>query len=558
MLKHWIFVGLAVLGACAANPEPGAEIASVPAFAYPALSAEATLAHVEVLASDEFEGRAPSSRGEELTLAYLERAFAAIGLQPGVTEADGTRSWRQLVPLVSAQVDGAPTLTITGADGAREYAYQQDFVAWTRRLRTDVALEDAPLVFVGYGVVAPERNWNDYQGVDMSGKVAVILINDPDFETGEDKGFGGSAMTYYGRWTYKYEEAARQGAAGAIIIHETAPASYPWSVVASSYSGARFDILREDEGMSLAAVEGWMTAETGRELFERAGLDFDALKSSAQTHGFRAVPMGALAASLDLHTQIAQTRSNNVVAVLPGRTQPDEAIVYSAHWDHLGHCTPVDGDAICNGALDNASGVAGLIELARRFAEADAPSRSVAFIALTAEEQGLLGSEYYAEHPTIAPANIVANINMDGLGVAGRSRDFVVVGYGKSEMDELAAAAAEAQGRRITPDPNPERGGFFRSDQFNFARVGVPVLYGAGGLDLINGGEARGRELRDRYLVQGYHKPGDEVTPDWDMRGAADDLSLLYAVGRELVDSDAWPQWRAETEFRATRQASRD
>lgn len=563
MSKGWL-LACALLGACAAattstttSSSSHIDTHAVAAFAYPSLSPEALVGHVSILASDEFEGRAPGSHGEEMTLAYLERAFTGIGLQPGLVGADGQRSYLQEVPLTSATVEGSPVFTITGRDGARAYNYRTQFVAWTKRVRPDVSIENAPLVFVGYGIVAPERHWNDYAGIDMHGKIAVILINDPDYETGDDRGFGGRAMTYYGRWTYKYEEAARQGAAGAIIIHETGPAAYPWGVVLSSNTGAKFDTVHDDEGMSRAAVEGWVTTEVGAELLRRAGLDFTQLKARAQTQGFRPVPMGSLRGSLALHTRIEHTRSFNVVGVLPGRTHPDEAVIYSAHWDHLGHCAPVNGDGICNGALDNASGTSGLIELARHAAEQGPAARSMVFISVTAEEQGLLGSQYYADHPTFTPANIVANINMDGLSNRGRSHDITVIGYGKSEMDDLITAAAQAQGRRVTPDPFPERGSFFRSDQFHFARIGVPVLYTGAGIDLLNGGEARGRQLQDDYIANRYHKPQDEVAPDWDMSGGSEDLSLLYGIGRTLADGTSWPQWRANAEFRAAREASR-
>ncbi len=556
MRKTWLIAAAVALAACATASSAHIDTSAVPAFAHPSLSADALMGHVNVLSSDEFEGRAPGTHGETLTLAYIERAFTAIGLQPGVTDADGSHSWLQEVPLNSAFVEGAPALTISGADGAHAYEYRSQFVAWTKRVQPDVSIENAPLVFVGYGIVAPEHHWNDYAGVDMHGKIAVILINDPDFATGDDRGFGGRAMTYYGRWTYKYEEAARQGAAGAIIIHEIAPAAYPWWVVLSSNTTTQFDVVRPDQGMSRVAVEGWVTTEVGHQLFSRAGLDFDALKERAQTQGFRPVPMGSLRGSIALHTRLARSRSYNVVGVLPGRTRPNEAVIYTAHWDHLGRCAPINGDDICNGALDNATGISGLIELARHYVEHGAAQRSVAFVAVTAEEKGLLGSQYYADHPTISPANMVADINMDGLSNRGRSHDLTIIGYGKSEMDDLAAAATQAQGRRIRPDPFPERGSFFRSDQFNFARIGVPVLYTGAGIDLLNGGEARGRALQDDFIANRYHKPQDEVTPDWDMSGATEDLNVLYSVGRGLADGNAWPAWRPDAEFRAARQTS--
>ena len=559
MRRLALTAALLALAACGTqaivNPSsPSATAPAAPtvaAFAHPPLSGAAVIEHVRVLASDEFEGRKPGTRGEQLTLDYLERAFTAAGLQGGVTRADGSRSFRQEVPLVSSTVTGNPVLTISGGRGAASnYTFATQFVAWSKRVEPRVSIENAPLVFVGYGVVAPERNWNDYAGVDMRGKIAVILVNDPDFETGRDGGFGGRAMTYYGRWTYKFEEAARQGAAGALIIHETAPASYPWAVVASSASTARLDTVREDNGASRAAVEGWVTLEVGQALFQRAGLNFAQQKARAQRAGFRPVTMGRLRGSVALDLQTQRHTSYNIVAVLPGASAPDEAVIYTAHWDHLGRCTPVNGDDICNGALDNASGTGGMIEIARRFAAEPRPARSVAFIAVTAEEQGLLGSQYYADHPTFRPQRMVANINMDGLSMAGRSRDMNVVGFGKSQMDDLVTAAAQAQGRRITPDPFPERGGFFRSDQFHFARIGVPVLFAGGGIDLVEGGEARGRQLSDDYLANRYHKPQDEMSSTWNTEGAEQDLQVYYNIGRQLATSSNWPQWRADAEFR--------
>ncbi|MES1199026.1 MAG: M28 family metallopeptidase [Pseudomonadota bacterium] len=548
-----LLIAATVLAFAGCAPPPAAPAPTgndLAAFTHPPLSADALMSHVRVLSSDEFEGRAVGSHGEELSLAYITRAFQRAGLQPGGENG----GWLQRVPLVSAAVEGAPALTISGRDGAHTYAWGAQYVAWSKRVQPEVSVTNAPLVFVGYGVVAPERHWNDYAGVDMHGKIAVMLINDPDFETPQDLGFGGHAMTLYGRWTYKFEEAARQGAAGAIIIHETAPAAYGWGVVQSSNTGAKFDTVREDHGASRAAFEGWVTTDVGQELLRHAGQDFATLKARAQTPGFRAVPLN-LTGSLDLHISTHEQVTYNVVGRLLGRTHPDEAIFYSAHWDHLGHCTPVNGDGICNGALDNASGVAGLIELARQFKHDGTPARSVYFMALTAEEQGLLGSQYYADHPLVAPRQTVAEINMDGLPISGRAHDITVIGFGKSEMDDLISRAAEAQGRRVRPDPFPERGSFFRSDQFHFARVGVPVLYTGAGIDLLNGGEAHGRALSDAYIAQRYHKPQDEITPDWDMSGATEDLRLLYAVGHGLATNATWPQWRADAEFRAVRAA---
>src|SRR5262245_33037605 len=557
-VRHAFAAALLALAGCArAETAPAAPAASAPpaiaAFASPPLSADALLGHIRVLSSDEFEGRAPGTHGEELTIDYIQRAFAAAGLQPGVTLPDGTHSWLQETPLTSATLTNTPTLTLSGRDGAHTYAYGPQFSAWTRRLDPTIDIANAPLVFVGYGVVAPELHWNDYAGVDMHGKIAVILINDPDFETGDDRGFGGRAMTYYGRWTYKFEEAGRQGAAGALIIHETAAAAYPWAVIQSSTGSARWDIVRADRGASRAGFEGWINNDVAMETFRRAHLDFNRLKARAQTRGFRPVPMN-LTGSLTLNTHAETRVTHNVIGVLPGRVRPNETIIYSAHWDHLGHCPAVNGDDICNGALDNASGTSALIELGRRFAAQGPGERSVAFIATTSEEQGLLGALYYSQHPVFAQRDTVADINIDGINNMGPTHDIEVVGYGKSQMDDLIAQAAAAQGRRVAPDSNPEAGYFFRADQLHFAQIGVPVLYTSNGIDMLNGGEARGRELNDAYTANNYHKPSDEVTPEWDMTGGAEDMELLYAVGRRLADGDEWPQWRENAEFRAARQ----
>jgi Zn-dependent M28 family amino/carboxypeptidase len=549
--------GLLALAACAAGDAPpiSPEAPALPVFASPALSPRALLGHVSVLSSNEFEGRAPGTNGERLTLNYITQAFTAAGLAPGAHDANGQPSWLQEVSLVAATLTMPPTLTLSGADGARNYAYATQFSAWTRRVQAHVAVENAPLVFVGYGIVAPELGWNDYAGVDMRGKIAVILINDPDFETGDDRGFGGRAMAYYGRWTYKFEEAGRQGAAGAIIIHETAPAAYPWTVIQSSTGSARWDVVRADGGANRAGFEGWINNEAALETFQRAHLDFTELKARAQRSGFHAVRMN-LTGSLALDTNVEARTTYNVVGVLAGRSRRHETMIYSAHWDHLGHCPAVDGDDICNGALDNATGVSALIELARRAASQGPAARSMAFIALTAEEQGLLGALYYRDHPVFPARDTVALINMDGINNFGPTHDIEIVGMGKSQMDDLLEAAARAVGRRVTPDSAPEHGSFFRSDQLHFAQLGVPVLYTSSGIDLLDGGEARGRAISEGYIAHDYHKPSDEVTVGWDMSGGAQDLELLYTVGRELAEGSSWPQWRENAEFRAARTAS--
>lgn len=555
MLRRFVFAAALALAACtstqSATPDvEGRDWAGAP------MSADGLMEHIRVLASDEFEGRAPGTNGERLTLAYLERAFADAGLQPGVVNADGSRSWLQPTPLVAATLTNTPTLTFSGRDGARNYTYATQFSAWTRRLDPRVSVENAPLVFVGYGINAPELGWNDYEGVDVRGKIVVMLINDPDFETGDDRGFGGRAMTYYGRWTYKFEEAGRQGAAGAIIIHETAPAAYPWTVIQSATGSARWDVRRADRGANRAGFEGWVTRDVAQETFRRAGLNLDQLKARAQTRGFRAVPMGNLTGSLALETRVEERITYNVVGVLPGRTRPSEHVIYTAHWDHLGRCPAVNGDDICNGALDNATGTSALIELARAYQAQGAPERSVMFIALTAEEQGLLGALHYMQAPIIAPRDTVAAINMDGLNNFGRTHDIEVRGLGKSQMDDLITEAARARGRRVEPDSAPEAGYFYRSDHLHFAQLGIPVLYTSRGTDMVEGGEERGRQFHQAYVANDYHKPSDQVTDAWDMSGGAEDVALLYDVGRRIADSNIWPQWRENAEFRAVRTQS--
>jgi Zn-dependent M28 family amino/carboxypeptidase len=549
----------AVVAACAALScaSAGAQESEIPAFRHAPLTPGALRAHVAQLASDEFEGRAPATHGEELTLDYIARAFAAAGLAPGGDpRGDGSRDWRQRVPLAVATVTNHPALTVSGENGARSYAFEEDFVAWSKRRLTNVALDGAELVFVGYGIVSPQLGWNDYAGADMRGKIALILINDPDGQTGDNRGFRGADMTYYGRLNYKLEEAGRQGAAGALIVHEEGPSGFAWSAARATFSGAQFDILREDGGLSRPAVEGWLRRGAAAELMARAGLNFDVEKARARRPDFRPRALG-LRASIAIRNRLEQIASYNVVGLLGGRARHDEAVVYAAHWDHLGHCPPVDGDDICNGALDNASGVAGLIELARRFAAGARTQRSVVFLATTAEEAGLLGSSHYVRHANFPPARTAGMINMDLLNVSGPARDMAVTGQGQNDLELLLDEAAERHGRRIGPEPAPERGFFFRSDQLPFAEAGVPVLFAKGGIDLIDGGEARGRALAESYLAERYHKPGDELSADWDLTGAFQDLLLLYEVGERLADSDAWPNWRDGSEFKPIRDASR-
>ncbi len=503
---------------------------------------------IEVLSSDAFEGRLPGSAGEQKTIDYLESQFRAIGLEPGNGD-----SFVQSVPLVSMTVDPGTTLKVSGQSGAAAYAYGDDFMVWTKRVIDRVDLVDSELVFVGYGIVAPEYGRDDYQGLDVTGKTVVMLVNDPGYTTGDPQVFNGRAMTYYGRWTYKYEEAARQGAAGALVIHETGPAGYPWDVVRGSWSGAQFDLVAEDANLSRVAVEGWLTEETASAILEAAGHDLGSLQTAAASPDFEPVPLG-LTASIGLENEIERITSRNVLALLPGSERPEEIVVYMAHWDHLGKDESLEGDQIYNGALDNATGTAGLLELAEAFvALEDRPARSILFLSVTAEEFGLLGSRYYATNPVYPLPQTVAAINLDGMNIYGPMRDMTVVGRGMSELDGFLESVAETEARVLRPDPETEKGFYYRSDHFEFAKQGVPALYTDTGIDHIEFGEAWGIQRRDDYTAQRYHKPSDEYDPNWDLSGAIDDLEILFRVGHALASSTTFPNWNEGTEFRARR-----
>jgi len=519
-----------------------------PQHALDRIDAEGLAEHTRILSSDDFEGRAPASVGEELTVNYLTDAFEDLGLAPGNGDA-----WTQPVPLVSITADPSMSLRIEGEGPAVELEYGTDFMAWTKRVIDRTAIEDSELLFVGYGVVAPEYGWNDYEGVDVEGKTVVVLVNDPGYATGDSERFNGRSMTYYGRWTYKYEEAARRGAEGVLVIHDTGPAGYPWDVVRGSWSGPQFGLVADDANLSRAAVEGWLTQEAALELFERAGLDLEALSEAAASPGFEAVPLG-LRASLEIRNRVERSTSNNVLAKLEGSERPDEFVVYIAHWDHLGRDESLEGDQIYNGALDNATGTAGLLEIAEAFTSLDPPpARSVLFLAVTAEEQGLLGSAHYGENPVEPLDRTVAAINMDGLNTFGPTRDITVVGLGNSSLDDYLTEAAGARGRTVRPDPEPEKGFFYRSDHFNFARQGVPALYTDAGIDHVEGGEEYGRRMREEYTADRYHKPADEFEESWDLDGAVEDLRLLFEVGYRLARESTWPTWREGNEFKARR-----
>jgi Zn-dependent M28 family amino/carboxypeptidase len=510
---------------------------------------------VKTLASDDFAGRAPGSIGEEKTVEYLKAEFERLGLKPGNGD-----SYFQTVPMVETTADESTRLHLVVDGKPRDLKFGDDMVIGTRSGQTEVKIADSDLVFVGYGVNAPELGWNDYAGVDVKGKTVVMFINDPGFHVQDAELFEGKRMTYYGRWVYKFEEAARQGAAAALIIHDTDGASYGWDVVKNSWSGAQFDLAVADDPEPRLPAQGWITGDVARQVLGELGQNLDTLYQAANQPGFKAIPLNA-SLSLDLKSTITEKSSRNVVALLPGTTRPDEAVVYMAHWDHLGDHghEGQNGDApavdnIYNGAVDNATGVAGILGIAQAFAtQQPAPERSVLFLAVTLEESGLLGSKYYVAHPSIPLDKTVAVINLDAMSVIGRSRDMTVVGMGSSELEDLLAGIAEQQGRVLLPESTPESGFYFRSDHFNFAKAGVPALYAKGGNDLIEGGQAAGQKAEIDYRDHRYHKPGDEFDPSWKLDGVVQDLQALYGVGRELAGSDQWPNWYPGNAFRAAR-----
>ncbi|CAD2224671.1 Glutamate carboxypeptidase II [Pseudoalteromonas sp. 3J6] len=526
----------AILAGCATTSITSDDVAK----GYNSIQADEIAKHVKVLASDEFGGRAPSSEGEKLTLDYLTKEFTALGFEPGNGD-----SFFQEVPLVSLEADSDMVLNI----GGKDYQYKKDMVMGSSRISAQEGIENSELVFVGYGVNAPEYNWNDYEGLDVKGKTVVMLVNDPGFATKDPDLFTGDAMTYYGRWTYKYEEASRQGAAGAIIIHETAPASYPWSVVENSWSGEQFGFVKDNNNMDRVAVEGWVTVDVAKELFTKAGLDFDTAKAEAAKGAYH-VDMGDLAATVNVKNTIKKSVSYNFIATLPGSKTPDEHIIYSAHWDHLGTDKNRKGDQIYNGAHDNATGTAGMIEVAEAFTKlGKRPDRSMTFLAVTAEEQGLLGSKYYAANPVIPANKTVANINMDSLNLLGKVKDISVVGIGKSQMDKLLATAAKEQGRTVSGDPKPSSGGYYRSDHFAFANMGVPAMYAGGGSEAFDEETANYRKRMSLVLRGCYHQPCDRYRDEWDLSGAVQDLQLFYKVGFDISQQTQWPTWNENSEF---------
>ncbi|MCK0531499.1 M28 family peptidase [Sphingobium agri] len=510
---------------------------------------------VKEISSDAYEGRAPGTVGEEKTLSYLVQRFAALGLKPG-----NKGSWFQDVPLVEIAAKDVSPLRFTGGKAPVSAVYgPQMVIATYRTAQPHIEVKDSPVVFVGYGINAPEKKWNDYAGVDVRGKTVIILVNDPDYQTpGRSGPFNGRAMTYYGRWTYKFEEAARQGAAAAIIVHDTVPAAYGWNVVQSSWTGAQHVADHGDGNAKQSAAIGWMQKDKAAALLASAGLNLNSLSAAAKKRGFKAVPLKGVRANVSFDNIVRKHQSKNVVALLPGKTRPDEYVLYAAHWDHLGRCEAApDGDDICNGAIDNATGTAALVALAEANVKAGPAARSQVFLAVTAEESGLLGSAYYGNHPVFPLGQTVGGVNMDALGMAGRAKNVVVIGKGKSQLDAYLDRALAAQKRVASLEPTPEKGFYYRSDHFSFAKHGVPMLYFEGGQDLVRGGPAAGAAAAREYEEHRYHGPKDEYDPKWDWSGVKDDLKLYYDVGRALADTTAWPNWTPGDEFRAIRDKSR-
>ncbi len=551
--------GLLLAGCTQTAPPPAASsaVAKIPLSAMPKIESAAVMNHIKTLASDEFEGRAPGTPGEDKTVQYIEAEFKKLGLQPGNTDG----SYIQKVPLVGITGTEAKPLTVTGkARGT--FKWRDDVVAWTKHVADGASIENSDLVFAGYGVTAPEYDWDDFKGVDVKGKTIVVLVNDPQIPDPSDaakldpRTFNGPAMTYYGRWTYKFEEAARRGAAGALIVHETGPAGYPFSVVQGNLS-EKFDLVTPDKNMGRASIEGWLSNDAARRLFKMAGQDLDALKKQATSRDFKPVPLG-LKASIGVKNAMRTIESRNVLGKIDGSDPQlkNEYVVYTAHWDHFGIGPAVNGDKIYNGALDNASGVAAMLEIAHELAQVKpAPRRSMLFIAVTAEEQGLLGSMYYAVTPVYPLAKTLANINIDGINQWGRTKDITVVGLGASDLDDYLRDAAAEQSRTLRPDPEPEKGFYYRSDHFNFAKLGVPALDTDEGVEFIGKPTEFSKQKRDEYTEHDYHAPSDQIKSDWDLSGAVEDAELLAAVGYRVGNAEKFPEWKPGNEFKAKRDA---
>jgi len=551
---------LALTSACGGESTTEQTAAEAPASADTgantgAISAADLARHISTLASDEFEGRAPGTPGGEKTRNYIAAEYERLGIEP---IGD---SFFQSVPLVEATLNPDTSyFRINTGDETKTLEYKKDVVYWTKRVEENVAFENSGLIFVGYGVVAPEYDWNDYEGVDVAGKTVVILVNDPGFATQDADLFNGNSMTYYGRWTYKYEEAARQGAAAAIIIHDTAPAAYGWGVVEGSWSGPQLDLETADGGAGRVIAEGWFSNDAARAIFDSASLDMDALVTSASSGEFEALAMTGLTASAQLNSTIKRSEDANVIGVLRGAERPDEYVLYMGHWDHLGVNPTAEGDdKIYNGAVDNATGIAAILEIAERFATNETPpARSILFAAVTAEESGLLGSAYMAEDPPVPLAQIVGGINIDAILPTPPSKDIIVVGYGASELEDILKDAAANHDRYLRPDAEPEKGYFYRSDHISLAKKGVPMLYADSGIDLRDGGEDAGKAIGQSYTENRYHAPSDEYDDSWDLTGMTNTVEVLYETGAAMAYGDTWPNWYEGSEFRALRDAQRN
>ncbi|RZK89232.1 MAG: M28 family peptidase [Pedobacter sp.] len=547
--KHFLMLAIGTVGFASCQSEQGGANLTPDSTALKAVNDTALAKHIGVLASDDFEGRKPFTAGETKTINYLKTEFEKIGLKPGNGD-----SYFQEVPMVD--IKSTPSnLSIKTTDGKDvSLKYLDDFVGASRHVTENVKVENSEMVFAGYGIVAPEYKWNDYEGLDVKGKTVVVMVNDPGFS--DSTLFKGKTMTYYGRWTYKFEEAARQGATGVIIIHEDKAASYLWAVVRSGWSKSKLYLEAADANKSRALLEGWITQSVAQSLFKMAGKSVDLMKQAGKP-GFKPVALG-LNVSTTIKNVIKKSTSNNVVAVLPGTKRADEYVIYSGHWDHLGKGEAINGDSVYNGAIDNATGTAALLVLADAFKKAKAqPERSIMFIALTGEEQGLLGSEYYGAHPLVPVNKTVAVINMDAMQAFGKTKDIIAVGFGQSELEDYLADAAKKQGRIVTKDTNPSAGFYFRSDHFNFAKVGIPALYTETGDDHIEKGVAYGKAQKEDYTKNRYHAPADNFEPaKWDFSGMVEDLRLLFDVGYRISNEATFPSWKNGSEFKSIREKS--
>jgi len=533
--------------------KPVATLPPVPKIAVPGLSPDSIRDVTKELSSDRYEGRGPGTPAEDLTISYIIQRFKAAGLRPG-----NKGSWVQEVPIVEITAKNASGLAVKAGGQALNFEFGKDVVLGSYRATPRTAIADAPLVFVGYGINAPELGWNDYAGIDMKGKIAVILVNDPDYDAKDEVGlFKGKRMTYYGRWTYKFEEAARQGAAGALIVHDTFPAAYGWQVVNSSWTGSQLYIQSANDGMDQTQANGWIQKPVAEAILKASGQDLAALSAKAKVKGFQAVPLGSTA-SLSFDNEIRRAKSHNVIGIQPGSKRPNEYVLYTGHWDHLGRCTPdKTGDDICNGAIDNATGIGSLVTLAEANVKAGAPDRSQVFLAVTLEESGLLGSKYYAEHPVYPLSRTVGGVNMDGVAPGSPSRDVQVTGGDKNELTRYLAVAMKTMGFYQTPEDHSERGHYYRSDHFSMAKLGVPMFAVGRGSDWVNGGKAAGEAAAEDYVQHRYHQPSDQYDPTWDWSGAVQEMQLYYILGRSLAMTTDWPNWHKGDEFRLIRDKSR-